>query len=76
MSSDPCFQADMCFQKQADTLSTKTGHGNYNKKQCSAKAKEKTSLSERMMEQEEWHNNRQGGGRGEGVKSIRNWKIL
>lgn len=38
-SEDPHLQADMSFQKQADTLSTKTDHGNYNKKQCSAKAK-------------------------------------
>lgn len=39
MSRDPRFQADMSFQKQADTLSTKTDHGKDNKKQCSAKAK-------------------------------------
>lgn len=36
----------MSFQKQADTRSTKTGHGNYNKKQCSAKAKGEESVRE------------------------------
>lgn len=68
------FQADLSFQKQADTLGTKTDQRNYNKKQCSAKAAGR-SLSGRMMEQEEWCSNRQRGEK-ERVKSVRNWRRL